>query len=402
MVSKFKPQLELARRSVGLALENPAGLRTPARMLYRNMIGIPKDRNNPEGWSGPPAKLDIYLTRRCNLKCLMCGQHRHSEGPPPELTYFDPSRELPLERWVGLLDEVKPFLPQIYITGGEPTLYSHCLDVIRAAKERKFVVHLQTNGTRLSGMAEELVDCGVDVVTVSMDGPTARYHDKVRGVKGAFDTSSQGVRDLVRARGDRGRPGPLLMINCVISKANLDVLDRMVTLGLDLGVDLVQIQHTIFDTAENVARHNRVFCEEFTKKRGLDVVHPSIPEGEYYESEFDRSDIPRLEAMLQKAKKMAAGRIQFIEFPRLGGGLMDPYYFDLNYPFGQVCNRPWAFARILPDGTIAQCLHVMAGNIAEKPFMEIWNGRPMRNFRKLIAERLLPGCTRCCSRKMSV
>lgn len=75
-----------------------------------------------------------------------------------------------------------------------------------------------------------------------------------------------------------------------------------------------------------------------------------------------------------------------------------PYYLDLNCPALQACNSLWMGCRILPDGTVSPCLHVAAGNLTEEPWREIWNGPRMRNFRRLSARRLLPGCVRCCNR----
>ena len=176
-----------------------------------------------------------------------------SPPAPPGLNWYDPRRELPLSAWVNLLDQVASFRPQLYLTGGEPTLYPHFPAFLTAAKQRGFMVHLQTNGTLLDRVAEYLVAQGVEAVTVSMDGPQ-EVHDAIRGQKDAFRKTTAGMRGFGGRSGPQARrPGPIITINCVISKASLATLDQMVPLAHELGADILQIQHTIFNTATNIA-----------------------------------------------------------------------------------------------------------------------------------------------------
>jgi MoaA/NifB/PqqE/SkfB family radical SAM enzyme len=378
---------------------NPRMAQTLLRQEFRQRVGISLDQRFRDGISGPPVSLSLNLTRRCNLKCVMCEQHRHHSGPTG-LSWYDPARELPLATWIGLLEQVAAFRPQLYLTGGEPTLYRHFPELLTEAKQRGFVVHLQTNGTRLDRMADTLVAQGVDIVTVSLDGPP-KVHDRVRGLEGAFWKSREGIKALVAARQRQRSPGPLLIINCVISLANLAALDQMVPLAYELGADILQLQHTMFNTAANIQRHNRALSPEFAAAQGLDLTPPSIPEGEFYESEITAADLPRLLDKLEEARRQAQNRLKLVLLPNLPQTLVAPYYLDLNHPFARVCNAPWKSCRILPDGTVSPCLHLTAGNIATQPFREIWNGLPMRQFRKIIARRLFPGCVRCCSRSFT-
>ncbi len=238
------------------------------------------------------------------------------------------------------------------------------------------------------------------MVTVSLDGPL-EVHDAIRGQEGAFRKTCEGIKALVAARDRQRSPGPIILINCVISKASLPTLDQMVPLAHELGADILQIQHTIFNTAANVQRHNRALSPEFAARAGLDLAPPSIPEGEYYESEITPADLPGLLDQLREARRLAKDRLKLLFLPNLPPDLLEPYYLDLAHPFPQVCKSPWKGCRILPDGTVSPCLHLVAGNIAAQPFPEIWNGPRMRRFRQIISRRLFPGCARCCSRSFT-
>ena len=197
------PKSSLTARGLRLLWQNPRMAHTLLREEFRKKFGIAFDRRFRAGVSGPPVTLNLNLTRRCNLKCVMCEQHRHTSGPSG-LSWYDPRRELPLSDWVNLLDQVASFKPQLYLTGGEPTLYPHFPEFLTAAKQRGFMVHLQANGTLLDRIADHLVTQGVEAVTVSMDGPQ-EIHDAIRGQKDAFRKTTAGLRALVAAR-ERARP----------------------------------------------------------------------------------------------------------------------------------------------------------------------------------------------------
>jgi MoaA/NifB/PqqE/SkfB family radical SAM enzyme len=372
---------------------------TLVREEYRKRVGIDRDRRWRDGLSGPPVNFNLNLTRRCNLKCVMCEQHRHDPGPTG-LPWYDPRRELPLSAWVDLLDQVAAFRPRLYLTGGEPTLYPQFGAFLTEAKRRGFVVHLQTNGTLLDRVADSLVAQGVEMVTVSLDGPL-EVHDAIRGQAGAFQKTCEGIKALAAERDRQRSPGPIILINSVISKASLPTLNQLVPLAHGLGADILQIQHTIFNTAANVQRHNRALSPEFAAKAGLDLAPPSIPEGEYYESEITPADLPGLFDQVREVRRLAKGRLKLLFLPNLPLDRITPYYLDLAHPFPPVCKAPWKGCRILPDGTVSPCLHLVAGNITAQPFPEIWNGPKMRSFRQIISRRLFPGCVRCCSRSFA-
>jgi MoaA/NifB/PqqE/SkfB family radical SAM enzyme len=332
----------------------------------------------------------------------MCDQGRQSAEPSAGLNWHDPDQELPLSAWTDLLDQVASFRPRprLYITGGEPTLYREFPALIQEAKKRGFLVHLQTNGTRLEQFAEFLVAQGVEMLSISIDGPQ-EIHDRIRGQGGTFTRIAKGIAALMVSRKRLGKPGPLLSINCVISKANLFCLEQMVPLSLDLEADALYLIHTTFNSEANVARHNLLVSPQWAQSQNLDLIFPSISPGEYYQSEIAREDLPLLRENLKQVRKLARGRLMLTVNPNPPLDKLEPYYLDLDYPFPQECNGLWNSCRILADGTVSPCLHVVAGKITEQPFQEIWNGPRMHNFRQVIARGLLPGCARCCKRRFS-
>ena len=168
----------------------------------------------------------------------------------------------------------------------------------------------------------------------------------------------------------------MLGFNCTISKGNLNSLADVVPLeAIQMQADTLQIQHTMFNSPERVARHNLFFTPERVNALGLDMALPSLREGGYYESEIGPEDIPRIKDSLRRAPgcwpKAGSSRRSCPTFPK---NFWPPTISDLDYPFPPGCDAFWKTLRVSPDGTITPCLNFKVGNIAEQPFAEIWNG----------------------------
>ena len=327
----------------------------------------------------------------------MCFQVRGREKNPSNRTWYKKSRELPVETWVNLFEQVSSFRPWIYLTGGEPLLYPQFMEFVREARERKLNLQVQTNGTFLAEMADFLVQAGVVEVIISLDGPP-EVHDAIRGVPGTFRKLKEGVEALLTARARRRSPTPVIAINCTVSRANLKTLPQMVPLAVKLGAETMQIQHTMFNSPEMVTWHNKILSPEMIRKLGLDLAFPSLGEREYYQSEITSGDIPILQASITQARRMAKDKVNLTFLPMLPAEFLSAYYLDLDYPFNQNCDFFWKTLRIFPDGTHSPCLNLRAGNIAQDSLADIWNGPRMQTLRLLVNQRLLPGCVRCCRR----
>jgi len=330
-------KLSLISRALQIAWRNPNIISTLWRMEYRHRWGISRDRRLRPGYSAPPTNLTVCLTYRCNLKCSMCRQWRRDQDIPDNRTWYDRHRELPLSTWVSLLDQVAPFRPWLYVTGGEPLISPNFKEFVQEAHKRGLKVHLQTNGTLLAGVAEFLVKAGVLTVSVSLDGPP-EVDDAIRGVKGTFRRLAEGGEALLAARAKFNSPTPVLGFNCTITGDNLDFLVEVVHLAIQMGADTLQIQHTMFNSPEKVARHNAHFSPARVDELGLDMALPSIRQGGYYQSRIVAEDIPRLQAGLRRARVLAKDRLKLLFMPNLPDKFLHPYNLDLDFPFSQDCD----------------------------------------------------------------
>ena len=123
-------------------------------------------------------------TRNCNLACVHCrasatmGPHKGELDTPEALRLLDQIAE------VGK--------PIIILTGGEPLLRSDIYDIARYGTDLGMRMVMAVNGTLITEIvAQQLVDAGIQRISVSLDGSSPETHDRFRQVQGAFEGSTQ-------------------------------------------------------------------------------------------------------------------------------------------------------------------------------------------------------------------
>ena len=108
--------------------------------------------------------LRISLTDHCNLRCVYC---------MPEDMTFRPNAELMQDDELLLLVRLfaKLGFDKFRLTGGEPTVRAHIVDIVREIAATPGVKHLTmtTNGVLLGKLAAPLKAAGLQRVNVSVD-----------------------------------------------------------------------------------------------------------------------------------------------------------------------------------------------------------------------------------------
>lgn len=108
--------------------------------------------------------LRISLTDHCNLRCLYC---------MPEDMTFRPNAELMQDEEIILLLRLFTSLgfDKIRLTGGEPTIRAHVVDLVHeiAATAGVNSLSMTTNGILLGKLAAPLKEAGLQRVNISLD-----------------------------------------------------------------------------------------------------------------------------------------------------------------------------------------------------------------------------------------
>lgn len=147
-----------------------------------------------------PRYLDVELTNLCNFQCCFCPTGTHSmkrtKGMMPESV---------MER---LLEDVRKHqIPGVRVIGwGEPTLHPHWMEFLHDVKSGGALVHLGTNGSRLSDEEmQQLIDMGVDSIKFSFQGADAASYGEMRE-GGDYHQLVETVQTMHRLRGDKLLP----------------------------------------------------------------------------------------------------------------------------------------------------------------------------------------------------
>jgi len=120
------------------------------------------------------------------------------------------------------------------LIGGEPLLYSRLEDVVRLASQSGVPASVTTNGLKLGDKAEALVEAGLPLLQISLDGWDEESQTARGNVKRSFERLCDGVRAIQKAKGSR--TFPIIRILTAITRVNHDRLERVQQVVADLGV----------------------------------------------------------------------------------------------------------------------------------------------------------------------
>ncbi len=179
-----------------------------------------------------PTHLTVYVTGRCNLRCRHCFHFEEVRDGLPGLD---------LER-IRRLGATAGRLLWVSLGGGEPFLRDDLVEIGAAFPGVRHLT-IPTNGLvagtadTAAALAERLPGTGV-FVSVSLDGPR-EIHDSIRGRRGAFQQSIEGLREI-QERADGRSNLSVGVITCVTAE-NQDRMPAFVEEVADLDPDHLTI-----------------------------------------------------------------------------------------------------------------------------------------------------------------
>lgn len=250
-----------------------------------------------------PRKLNIEVTTRCNLNCIMCLSRVWKEG----------SGDMSMETFKALLPAL-PELEAVNIIGiGEPLLNPNILEMIRLGKASlppNGTFSLTTNATLIDDeMAGQLVASGIDAIVVSVDGATPETFSAIRK-DAALDQVLRNVDRLNEARQQQGKHLPRMGFEFVAMKRNVAELPQVVDLAARYGVSFIIVGNLLPHTPEmneqvlyefNSDQAIELFdgAKEEARRRSLDLTFDSLDVENYANALFG---VPPLKDKLRSRK----------------------------------------------------------------------------------------------------
>jgi putative metalloenzyme radical SAM/SPASM domain maturase len=250
-----------------------------------------------------PRKLNIEVTTRCNLNCVICMRNVWKED----------SGDMSLETFKALLP-VFPELETVNIIGiGEPLLNEHIIVMIQLGKENlpptgRF--SLTTNATLIDDdMAKQLVSSGIDDIVVSIDGVTSETFDEIRK-DATLNDILRNIGRLNWAKAECGSQLPRIGFEFVAMKSNVAELPQLVDLAFEHGVSFIIVTNLLPHSPEmneqilyeiNSGQAIELFNEAKAEaeRRKLDMAFESLDVENYANALFG---VPPLKDKLRSTK----------------------------------------------------------------------------------------------------
>ncbi|MDD5698861.1 MAG: SynChlorMet cassette radical SAM/SPASM protein ScmF [Victivallaceae bacterium] len=141
--------------------------------------------------------LYFYITEGCNLRCSHCWINPpfEKDNRAGDFPYVD------LKLFKHIVSQAKALgAYSVKLSGGEPLIHPEIHEILDYIKAEDLRLAVETNATVCTPeLARKIKECRNSFVSTSLDGPDAATHERVRGVKGCFGATLQGLRYLVEA-----------------------------------------------------------------------------------------------------------------------------------------------------------------------------------------------------------
>ena len=281
------------------------------------------------------------LTRLCNLGCGHCyldAVQRRSEA----------TDELSTGEALDVLGQLAELAPgaMLVLTGGEPLMRKDLPELVRRSAQLGLMPVIGSNGIMLGGKrAAELRALGAAGVGISLDSATAGFHDRLRGLPGAWEGARRGMQAAREA-------GLALLVQTTLFEENRHELAA------------------IADIAESAGAMALNFF--FLVCVGRGVTQTDLSQEAYETSLADIVELQRLRPQLMIRARCAP-------YLRRVLGLHANEARDGHAEWSSACLAGRSYLRITPQGLVTPCPYIpqVVGDVTATPLREIWERHPL-------------------------
>jgi MoaA/NifB/PqqE/SkfB family radical SAM enzyme len=184
----------------------------------------------------------VRLSYDCNNHCTFCLDSNAHDGTMRATNDIK----------VQIVEGRKRGADRLILSGGEPTMHPNFLDFVKLGRLAGYPkIQTVTNGRmfKYPDFLERAAANGLDEITFSLHGHTAKLHDALVGTPGAFDDEVAGLEAALAS----GRF--IVNVDIVINKQNVRHLPEMLETFIGWGVKEFDLLHVIpFGNAWSDAR----------------------------------------------------------------------------------------------------------------------------------------------------
>ena len=341
--------------------------------------------------TGAPLSVVWNYTKKCNLKCSHCfSDSLFNQQSKNELTTEDAKKVIDI---LAANDVVT-----VNFCGGEPLTRDDLLEVINYTQKNGIYPSISTNATLLTkDLCQKIYDVGVHSVSISLDSISAKKHDSLRNVSGAFNMAINGINNAV----EFGKFDEVI-INTTLADFNYQEIPLIYDFVKDLGISRYYISRILpvgrgqYYLEHDVNNDIKRKVMRFMAEKFIENIHNNFPlevlgRGMPYFSKtcYDLSKgnyYPLCEILTGNEAK----------YQNLFKGNTAELLHRLNRFFSG-CATGLFYCGLDCDGYIIPCApagHIRLGNILKEGLHNIWTKHPI--LKRIRNRKSVSGkCSRC-------
>ncbi len=212
----------------------------------------------------------ISITDRCDLRCKYCMPEGVQLLPMKDLLTFEE-----IEQVCTIAAELG--ISKIKITGGEPLVRRGVEDLVRTIKSIPGIdkVTMTSNGVALANHIDELVECGLDAINISLDTLDPKEFEQITG----RDRLSDVLTGIEAAK----KSGIRVKINTVLrAQITEEMIIALANYARDLQIDLrfIEVMPIGFGKEQDGIFHedvDKILAKHYGEGVDDDSIHGNGP-----------------------------------------------------------------------------------------------------------------------------
>jgi MoaA/NifB/PqqE/SkfB family radical SAM enzyme len=302
----------------------------------------------------------LYLSERCNSRCITCDYWRHGAA------------DMRLDSVRRLLPDLARLRTQVaLISGGEPLLNPEWPEIAELLRAQGLKLWLLTSGLSLAKHARRAAAL-FDAITVSLDGTDRATYEAIRGLD-AFDKVCEGIRSAAQISAP-------VSVRVTLQRTNFRQLPQFVELVRTLGAQQVSFLAVDVANPHAFARRDDFTSDLALRTEDLPVLAGLVDDLEHaYASEFRSGLIADSPRKLRRIHQYFSAVCGVAEYPRVRCNVFE--YSAVMGATGRV--NPCFFISGPPEA------------VWQGDFAGVLNQDSMRALRAEIRSGRRPECARC-------
>jgi len=343
-----------------------------------------------------PYIVDLSPTDYCNLRCRSCWIRNPAYDGKLDSRHY----EIPTDRLIELIGEGAALgVAEWEITGGgEPLVRRGVTErLVERIMELGMSGNMTTNGTLFTpDLVERMVCGGWSKVVFSIDGHNEATNDYLRGGRGSFTRSLKGLTHFMEAKQRFKKKEPVIALNVVLSKRNVDHLADIIELATSYGVGMVNFEpitiHSPLGEALALGPSELQRLPEQAGRAAQEAERQDVITNAMHYAEGD---------LASNANSMDCVIRREVNEETDGEKPEDLIYADPStLDFLQlVCYEPWYHLVVKVDGQVGPCcIYKDVGiNVKDHSLEAIWFGDHFKRIREAIRKKCLPRYCAICN-----